>query len=140
MSAHGGWGGDVEAIGKTLDALRRLLAEEVSGRTLLQRLCEWAVDAVSGAEMAGVVLSYGAGGSGSVACTDPRIASIEGAQIRTGMGPGPVAADTCAVLRGEFGEGWFGAGPRWRPRLKLPVSSRAVFYVLRCPWESAWDR
>ena len=105
MSAHGGWGGDVEAVGKALDILRRLLEEEVSGHTLLHRLCEWAVDAFSGAEMAGAVLSYDAGGSGSVACAEPRVASIEDAQIRTGKGPGPVAADTCTVVRGEFGEG-----------------------------------
>jgi hypothetical protein len=107
---HGGFDGDIEAVRKALDALRRLLEEEVPRQVLLQRLCEWSVEAFSGAEMAEVVLPVGAGGSGSVACTDPRVASVEDAQIRTGEDPGHAAADTCTVLVGDFGDG---AVARW---------------------------
>ncbi|MFF2113577.1 ANTAR domain-containing protein [Rhodococcus koreensis] len=109
MCEHGGFDTDIEAVGKALDALRRLLEDEVPGQVLLQRLCEWSVEAFAGAEMAEVTLPTGDEGSGRAACTDPRLASIGDAQIRTGEGPGHVAADTHTVLRGDVS----GVAGRW---------------------------
>ena len=105
MSEYSSVDTDIGAAEKALDALRRLLEEDVPRQILLQRLSEWAVEAFVGAEVAAAFLPAGTGGSGSVACTDPGVATLEDAQIRTGEGPGPAATDTGTVLVGDFGGG-----------------------------------
>ncbi len=124
---HGARDQDDDDLVSSLSALSRLSSSRLSLEDLLTRVALFAVEAIPGAEGAGLTLLE-ADRADTIVKSVPFVEEVDRIQYSLGEGPCISAAETGAVMR----SGSLGGDPRW-PRFGARVGRLGVHSVLSLP-------